>query len=208
MDQNGFQAFMQRLAETTSLRSQAELASFLDLNRSSVSRAKQRDTVPESWIFRICQAFDLDSGWLRQGVHNAPGLHLVPKVQARLGAGGGSYAVDSEPEGQFAFRRDWLRQKGNPEHMVLMEVIGDSMEPVIREGDTVLIDRSQQEVYSGGVYALGVEDTILVKRLEKHPYKLALLSANTAYVPIYLKGEEINSVRIIGRVVGMWRDFC
>ncbi len=207
MPEDTFHAFMHRLAEHTTLRSQAELASFLGLHRSSISRAKERDAVPESWITAICQEFELDPCWLRWGAQHIPGLYFVPKVQAILGAGGGSYVVDSEPEGQFAFRGNWLRQKGRPEQMVLMEVIGDSMEPVIKEGDTVLIDRSQQEVRSGGLYALGVEETILVKRIEQHPNKLVLLSANTAYAPVYLEGQELHSVRIIGRVVGMWRDF-
>ncbi|MFP4672708.1 MAG: helix-turn-helix transcriptional regulator, partial [Desulfohalobiaceae bacterium] len=155
-----------------------------------------------------CQAFDLDPCWLAHGEPASPNLCLVPKVQARLGAGGGSYLVDSETEGEFAFRRDWLRKKGQPERMLLMQVLGDSMEPVIREGDTVLIDRSQQELSSGGIYALGLEETILVKRLEKRPGALVLISANPAYAPIYLQGEELHSVRLIGRVVGMWRDFC
>ncbi|MFP4480096.1 MAG: S24 family peptidase [Desulfohalobiaceae bacterium] len=208
MPKDGFQAFMQRLAQATSLRSQADLASFLDLHRSSISRAKQRDTVPQAWISRICQAFDLDPCWLAHGEPTSPNLCLVPKVQARLGAGGGSYLVDSETEGEFAFRRDWLRKKGQPERMLLMQVLGDSMEPVIREGDTVLIDRSQQELSSGGIYALGLEETILVKRLEKRPGALVLISANPAYAPIHLQGEELHSVRLIGRVVGMWRDFC
>lgn len=208
MKSTGFQAFMQRLAEATSLRTQADLASFLGLHRSSISRAKQRDKVPQAWISSICQAFDLDPCWLALGEPVSPNLCLVPKVQARLGAGGGSYLVDSEPEGQFAFRRDWLRKKGPPEQMLLMEVLGDSMEPLIKEGDTVLIDRSQQEISSGGIYALGVEETILVKRLERRPNGLILISANPAYTPIHLQGEEMQAVRLIGRIVGMWREFC
>jgi phage repressor protein C with HTH and peptisase S24 domain len=88
-----------------------------------------------------------------------------------------------------------------------MEVIGDSMEPLIREGDSVLIDQSRREVHSGGIYALGIAETIMVKRLERQPSKLVLLSANPGYAPIVLQGDEIDTVRVIGTVVGMWRDF-
>jgi phage repressor protein C with HTH and peptisase S24 domain len=90
--------------------------------------------------------------------------------------------------------------------MVLMQVIGDSMEPSIREGDYVLIDQSKQEIYSGGTYALGLEDTIMVKQLDKRPNELVILSTNPRYSSIVLSGDELDTVRLIGRVVGIWRD--
>jgi phage repressor protein C with HTH and peptisase S24 domain len=51
--------------------------------------------------------------------------------------------------------------------MVMMQVSGDSMEPGIRAGDTVMIDRSRTAVVAGGIYAVGIDDTIMIKRLEK-----------------------------------------
>ncbi len=207
MPSNRFDGFLLRVAQGTGIRSQAELASALGLNRSSISRAKQRDVIPEKWIARLCERFALDPSWLRDGISGLDRFHRVPKVRAKLDAGGGSHLMDEDVQGHFAFRRDWLRQKGRPDSMVLMEVIGDSMEPVIREGDTVLIDQSQQEIYAGGIYAVGVADTIMVKRLERHPHKLVLWSANPNYSPVYLEGDEMDTVRILGKVVGMWRDF-
>jgi phage repressor protein C with HTH and peptisase S24 domain len=41
------------------------------------------------------------------------------------------------------------------------------MEPGIRAGDTVMIDRSRTAVVAGGIYAVGIDDTIMIKRLEK-----------------------------------------
>jgi phage repressor protein C with HTH and peptisase S24 domain len=81
------------------------------------------------------------------------------------------------------------------------------MEPEIKDGDTVLIDESQKDILAGAVYAVGVDDTIMVKRLEKHPNKLVLHSDNREYAPIYLQGDEINSIRIIGKVIWICRDF-
>jgi phage repressor protein C with HTH and peptisase S24 domain len=53
---------------------------------------------------------------------------------------------------------------------------------------------------------VGVDDTIMVKRLEKHPNKLVLLSDNRDYAPIYLQGNDINSVRMIGKVIWICRE--
>ena len=91
--------------------------------------------------------------------------------------------------------------------MVAMEVFGHSMEPVISEGDTVLIDQSNTRIIAGAIYAVGVEDTILVKRLEKHPDKLVLSSDNKAYEPIFLSLDDMDKVRILGKVIWSCREY-
>ena len=90
--------------------------------------------------------------------------------------------------------------------MVLLDVVGNSMEPELKEGDTVLIDESQKSILAGAIYAVGIEDTVMVKRVEKHPNKLVLLSENKHHNPIYLQNEEMNKVRIIGKVIWMGRE--
>ncbi|TFH41233.1 MAG: helix-turn-helix transcriptional regulator, partial [ANME-2 cluster archaeon] len=130
----------------------------------------------------------------------------IPKVKARLCAGGGSFEVGSEIEGYYAFRKDWLDTKGAINKMVLMDIFGNSMEPEMKDGDTILIDESQRDILAGAIYAVGVDDTIMVKRVEKHPNKLVLLSDNKDYSPIYLQGSEINSARIIGKVIWVSRE--
>jgi len=207
MTSNQFGRFMRRVAQAAGIHSQSELAAVLGLNRSAISRAKSRDVVPERWVARLSQALDLDPDWLRDGRTSLDRFVEIPIVTARLGAGGGSHIVDADVRGHVAFRSEWLHRKGRPRDMVLMQVIGDSMEPVIHESDFVLIDQSQQEVHPGGIYALGLEDAIMVKRLDRHPGELVALSANPGYSPIVIRGDELETVRIIGRVIGMWRDF-
>ena len=207
MSPTEFDRFMQRIEQAAGVSSQTELANLLNLNRSAISRAKKRGTVPRAWVSRLCGMFDLDPVWLRHGVGEEEHLCPIPLVRAKLDAGGGSYVVDSRMEEEIAFRQPWLLQRGNPGEMVLMEVSGDSMEPLIKEGDMVLVDQSQKDLYAGGIYAVGVQETIMVKRVERHPRRLILVSANPDYSPIHLQGDEIEALRIIGRVVGMWRDF-
>ena len=90
--------------------------------------------------------------------------------------------------------------------MVLMDVFGHSMKPEIKDGDTVLIDQTQKDVIAGAIYAVGIDDTIMVKRLEKHPHKLVLLSDNKEFAPIFLTSEEMDSIRIIGKVLWICRE--
>lgn len=134
----------------------------------------------------------------------------VPKVEARLSAGTGSLEVSGNIKGYFGFRSDWLRRKGCPSQMILMVVTGDSMRPTLENGDMALISLAQTEVISGGIYAVGLEDSVVVKRLERLPGKLVLVSDNrSAYAPreLDMTDESVNSsVRIIGRVLWWCRE--
>jgi phage repressor protein C with HTH and peptisase S24 domain len=134
-------------------------------------------------------------------------LLLRCKKHVKVVAGGGSFEAAAEIRDYFAFKRDWLARKGSAAAMVLMDVTGNSMEPEIRDGDTVLVDQSRQGVVAGGIFAVGVEDTVMVKRLERRPGGLALLSDNPDYAPLVLRGGEMDSVRVIGRVVWVGREY-
>lgn len=210
-----FDPFYARVAEALGITSQQGLAQALSVNRSAVTQAKRRDSVPEKWLAALARDHDLRPEWLASG-QGSPRVHgpdlgqefkKVPKVWARLSAGGGSFEVEGNVTDYYAFRWEWLNRRGKPEAMVLMDVVGNSMEPEIKEGDTVLIDQSQQSVFAGSIYAVGVEDTVLVKRVEKRPHALALISDNPDYSDLVLAGDELETVRIIGKLVWSGREY-
>ncbi len=215
MPDTKFESFLQRVFEATGITSQSELALVLKINRSAITQARKKNSIPDKWILQLYKTFGLNPDWVETGsgpafikksVFNDSIFKNIPKVKARLCAGGGSFEVGSEVEGYYAFRKDWLTTKGNRNKMVLMDIFGNSMEPEMKDGDTILIDESQKDILAGAIYAVGVDDTIMVKRVEKHPNKLVLLSDNKDYTPIYLQGNEINSVRIIGKVIWVSRE--
>lgn len=139
--------------------------------------------------------------------HEDSDLIMVPKVRARLSAGNGSLETSSEVKARYAFRREWITGKGRHDQMVLMDVTGDSMEPAILERDVVLIDQSQVDIIPGAIYAIGIDDAVLIKFVDKEPGKLLLRSANKDYRPIEVDlKDESQNVRIIGRVVWWCRE--
>lgn len=217
MSRKGFEAFFDRLRSETDIRNQSQLASALDLGRASVSLAKRKDSVPARWILDLSSRYNLNPLWLESGEGDprlslcaGPDCHVyerIPKVMARLSAGGGSFETAAEVEGYYSFRYDWVHTKGNPRNMVLMSVVGNSMEPELKEGDMVLIDQSKNDVLAGGIYAIGVDDTVMVKRVEKLPGTLVLHSDNTDYSPIRLAGDELDSVRVVGKIIWVAREY-
>lgn len=216
MPSSKFESFLKRVFSATGIESQIELANILRVNRSAITQARKKDSIPANWILQLFRIYSLNPDWLesgngetylRPGAGEGPLFKHIPKVKARLSAGGGSFEIGAEVQGYYAFQTEWLRTKGNPERMVLMDIFGNSMEPELKDGDSVLIDESQKNILAGAVYAVGVDDTIMVKRVEKHPNKLVLLSENRDYLPIFLEANECQGVRIIGKVIWVGREF-
>lgn len=215
MQGRDFESFFERLCSVTEIGNQSELANVLNLGRAAVSLSKKKNSVPSRWIMTLSSLYDLNPMWLETG-RGEPRLGSssddseyveIPKVIARLSAGGGSFESNSEIENYYSFRKEWINAKGNPRDMVLMQVVGNSMEPEIREGDMVLIDQSKSDVLSGGIYAVGVEETVMVKRLERLPGTLVLHSDNTDYSPVRLAGDELLNLRVIGKVLWASREY-
>ncbi|UCH62715.1 MAG: hypothetical protein JSU77_13155 [Fidelibacterota bacterium] len=132
-------------------------------------------------------------------------LVLVNRYDVRVGAGHGTFVVGEDVVGSVAFRRDWINERGlNSKNLALVDVIGDSMEKVLREGDFVLIDLSQTEIVSGKAYVIRIEDELLVKYVQHLPGGLIqVFSENgTVYPPFTVSSKELGTeIFIIGRVV-------
>lgn len=132
----------------------------------------------------------------------------VPKVKARLSGGNGSLETAEDIVGYYAFRTDFLKGHGQPKDMVLFDVSGDSMMPVICHGDTVLIDQSQIDIIPGNIYGIGLGEEIVVKRIDKVPGKIVLISENREkYAPVEVVINDHADVRVIGRVLWLGRTF-
>jgi len=211
-----FDQIIQRVFEATGIDSQNELAQALQINRSAVTQARKKGQVPDRWLLKLYRKFGLNPEWLESGNGRSylrkpiggavSEFEKIPKVNARLCAGDGSFETDADIQCYYAFQKDWLRKKGTVDAMVLFDIFGNSMEPEIRNSDTVLVDQSQKAILAGALYAIGIEDTIMVKRIEKRPNKLVLLSNHKDYLPIMLNREEASAVRIIGKVIWVCRE--
>ncbi len=206
-----FEHFFARVNKTTSIKSQKDLANVLGVGKSAITLAKRRG-VPKSWSLKIASVFNINPGWLETGsgsIYSVENKHtfFVPKVLAKACAGGGSLQVQDHIIEQLSFNEAWLRRKGSPENMAAMEVMGDSMSPELEEGDNILVDFSQKQLKSQALYVVGLEDTIQVKRIQTSRDIVILLSTNHKYTPVTLQGEEVDNLRIIGRVLWSSREY-
>ena len=89
----------------------------------------------------------------------------VHEVEAAAGIG---RLIDGAvPRGRVVFQRDWLASHGiDPKSCTVIVVSGDSMEPTLPDGCSILVDHNRCVRQHGHIYVLQVEDELLVKRAE------------------------------------------
>lgn len=133
----------------------------------------------------------------------------IPRYEAQLAAGPGAQNGDNLPISSLAFRVDWLSKIGvNPKHCCIVNVVGDSMEPTLYDGDLVMIDQQVRQFRSNRLFAfVNADGDAQVKRVTVHPEALALNSDNRNYEPQLLSKVDADQLTVIGQVVWSGHDF-
>ena len=90
-----------------------------------------------------------------------------------------------------------------------MKISGNSMEPDIHDGDTVIVRKQDDADSDEIVIALVNGYDGVCKRLKKYSDSIALISLNPSYEPMYFSSKEVEEkpVRIVGKVVELRRKF-
>jgi len=128
---------------------------------------------------------------------------FVPRFDVKLSAGPGANGDNARELASVAFRNDWMLQQGLlADRCVVTGVSGDSMEPLLFDGDLVLIDKRKADLQNGQVYAfVDVEGDVRIKRLEKIDGGILLRSDNPEHATDLRMGQDANQIDVIGRLV-------
>lgn len=116
---------------------------------------------------------------------------------ARISAGPGAFS-DEEIT-------DYIVLPGikNNNNIFAVNVVGDSMEPTIKDG-SIIICKKNIEIRNGEIGAFFIDDQAYVKRLKITKNYIALISDNPNYAPIYIgPGENFHAV---GKVIKVLSD--
>lgn len=135
----------------------------------------------------------------------------VPLYDVGASAGGGTVVESEKIVDSLAFKRDWVTHhlQADPKNLILLSALGDSMKPTIQDDDLILLDISKKKLSGDGVYCFSNEDyDLVVKRLQVlQDGIVAVCSDNEQYQNFTLSGSQMESLRIIGKVVWVGRKF-
>ena len=123
----------------------------------------------------------------------------IARLPLEASAGPGAVGAAEIPFDAFRFSRRWLREQGlEPALLSSIRVMGDSMDPLLRDGDEILVDRTPRP-FREGVHVVRLGEALHVKLLQAvPPGGLRLISKNAAYEPVEVAMADVD---VVGRVV-------
>ena len=128
---------------------------------------------------------------------------LITRIDVELSAGNGRETWHIEEKEPLPFQADYIRRlDASPKHLVAAKVRGDSMEPLLFDDDTVVVNTADTRVPANGkVFALVYAGELLIKRLFRLPDGgLKVVSDNPKYEPLLVPADQLEYVSIIGRI--------
>ena len=205
---------LDRVKMAYGISSDAELARFLDVGRSTPHTWRKRDSPDFDVLFSKCG--DLSFEWLLRSdgpVHNEDVLVqkassdtnfvAVPIYADTLGAGDGDDGRD-EILAYGKFFEGWLRGEVGlrPESAFVAPVRGRSMEDLLYDGDLVLCEETKEIQYED-IYACRLNEELKVKHAHRSGNAIVLRSENTRYPDIEVgPGDDFAPIgRVVRRIV-------
>ncbi len=177
-----------------------DVAKALGITPEHLSILKKRNKIPYEEIAYFCAKrkisinwllFDQDIETIANETEKFSQIRYFKDINAS--AGGGAINFDEGYEILYIDKR--IIDK----NLDAINVIGDSMEPTIKDGSIIFIDRNDKNIRNGGIFVVNTNAGVFVKRVNlKSSGEIELISDNKAYPSETIKPNE---VEIVGRVV-------
>jgi len=208
----------QRIKEARKLRgnmSRKELARRTGIPYPTLAGIENEDQIESTQTPVIAEVLGVNARWLAtgKGPRDAPMAEESEwddiRGYAQAADLGDGAAPDEYAEAhKLKFRASSLRRRGlQAENLAVYYGAGDSMEPVIQDGDAVMFDRSQTRPKDDELFVVRHEGHYLVKRLQKIGGTWCLVSENRAD-PKWRKPVAVQNgddFEIVGKVVWIAR---
>lgn len=172
---------------------QGVLAKSAGISQTTIADIERGRNSGSTKIVDIARVLKVSVSWLnsgkgdmRAGVNNQSGsahgtpikstddseenplISRIRKVKLKISAGISGFAIDPDYEdgNPIYFRKDWIESRGyKAGNLIAIMVQGQSMEPTLNNGDTVVINTADTTPRDGDVYAINYEGEAIVKRM-------------------------------------------
>ncbi|BBG66673.1 phage repressor protein, putative [Hydrogenimonas sp.] len=174
---------------------------------------KKRESVPLEQIADFCAERKISINWLLydqapKSLEESTEKFATIRYFRQINASAGNGALNREEcYEKILIDEELVNILGGRRHLKYidaLEVKGDSMEPLLQDGDLVAVDRSRCEPKEGGIYVLRIGEELFIKRLDREGGngEWVCTSLNSAYSPVSVDRSELH---IVGEAVAVMR---
>jgi SOS-response transcriptional repressor LexA len=185
-----------------------DVAEVLGIDPAYFAVLKKRNRLPLEAIITFCAERAISINWLlfnqvpRALEERVDGFTTVRYFKT-LRALSRAEHQDSERSERLYLNESIVRMLGGTHHLKWIDavgIVGDAMEPLIRDGAIIFIDRSMTDIDGGGIFVVQTSAGTFVKRLIRRGQgEVELLAVNPLYPSEMMPSDKIE---ILGKVVG------
>lgn len=145
-------------------------------------------------------------GWINDDIYST---HL-PVDRATVKRSDGSEVSVPNTTAAHAYSHEYLEQRGfQARELIALTADDDSMEDIVRKGDTVLVDMQRKRSPSRDLFAILINDRVWIRwirpEIDGKSYTL-MAEDSKQYADQPLTKEQLEALDIIGRVARIERD--
>lgn len=175
-----------------------------------IESGKRRCTIKT--LDKIAKALDLtkeekiklDNAFMGRSISSTPNTKNLTEedfiempVKAKASAGNGYINFEDTLYTKLIRRGNFCQD------CYLIEVAGNSMEPLIADGSFVIVDPHQTEYIANKIYIVKYGDETFIKRviIKEEAKIMVLKSINPEYEDVYIAESELSTVKLLGRAI-------
>ncbi len=191
-----------------------DVAAELGISQATFATMKKRGAIPYKELMEFCARrkisinwlfFDQSAGMLVEETEKFFRIKYFSSVRASAGGGAEGFGEEYDVvtvDRLFIknFYNDISDEELKSKNIEAIHVDGESMEPTLKNGSIVFVDRDQNTVTKDGIFVVSTPGGLFIKRINrKADGSIELISDNERYSPEILSCEE---VIIVGKVIG------
>lgn len=195
-----------------------DIAKATGVSRNSIyDMIKDGATIKHSFLLDLHKNFDADIFYILLGTENSTRtindlddtltiddeFTRIPYLRGIKAGAGYGLVEESHKNHYIAFRQYFVKKtlQANAANLLALRIGGNSMEPVLKDGDDILVDRGRLRIREGPPFLIRYSDEVFVKFLSRLPNKrIKVFSANTAFDSFEVTDDDYD-FEVIGQVV-------
>lgn len=182
-----------------------DIAIVLGISYDNFRKQKARSSIPYYEIMSFLAKRNISINWfffnqlpesLIENTSNYILIRYQKNVIASAGGGAINYEINTEP---LIIDKQLLDHiNSSYKYTEIIKVFGESMEPDIKDGSLVFVDKSKKEIDNKSIYLVNTKDGVFIKRLILKDNEYYMQSINAIY-----NNMKIEEFDIIGRIKGI-----
>ncbi|MGD9623836.1 MAG: helix-turn-helix transcriptional regulator [Arcobacter sp.] len=179
----------------------------LNINYNNFRKQKARNSIPYYEIMSFLAKRNISINWfffnqLPESLIENTSNYIILKYQKNVigSAGGGAINYEINPEPLIIDKQLLDHINCSYKYTEVLQVFGESMEPDIKDGSLIFVDKSKKEIDNKGIYVINTKDGLYIKLIKVNNDKVILKSNNPNFSDLIYNISDMN---VIGKVCGV-----